>query len=334
MVNALLGLMALSSKADPFGQGSDLYGLLAWIGDARALAIFSLEASGETRLDGAAGMPADYLRRYPVGERVTRARLPGDLRECARKGEPVQVVGLATDPRTVSLSSVAREGRFEASLAIPLIYNDRVLGMIHAFYGAHYQPEQQQVLARVAPLLAASLARDRLARDHDSAGLYGVALVDRQLRQTHAAAQRYDHAYAVAVYALDQPDRLLKKLGPELIQQAMDSLAELIAAEARDADVVGYGGASSFVVIMPGTAQQGAFSQCSRVLERFGRTPFKVGDRRLQLSASAGISCYPENGALSAEASAKSARQTLTKAVGDTGRRMVAIAARGAALEG
>lgn len=340
IIEALLAVTGRLARDAPFDAGAgELCGKLAFLGGARGLALYAVHRDATAELLGAYGLPADYLRRFPVRAARPLAHLTGDLRDAARREEPVSVLGLGEDPRTVSLGSVALEGRFASTLSIPLIYEGALVGLVHAFHTPHLRPDRQQLLVRAAPLLAATLARERLragaavgtALAGEGAALYPRAQLERQLRHLHAAAERYQRTYSVAVYAVDRPDILARRYGVQLVRQAVDELLRCVAGECRDADQAGRYGDASCVVLMPDTEQHGAFTQCQRVLARFGRHPFRCGDARLQLSTSAGISCYPENGALGPEGSVAAAEQALVEALGETGQRIIAIAARGSA---
>ncbi len=338
ILDTVLTLIARVSRGAPFESGAaEVCGKLALLGGARGLALFSTHPDeDQIELLGAYGLPRIYLQRYPVRQRRQGGHLTGDLREAVGRGEPVSVLGLTEDPRTVSLASVAQEGRFASSLALPLVFDRRVHGLVHAFFGMHLRPERQRVLIRMGPLLASVLARDalrgRLTADGDGGELYTRRQVERQVKHVHAASERYAQPYSVVVYAVDRPDVLARRYGPELVRDAVDLLVRLVVGECREADQAGLYEAASCQVVMPGTEQNGAFTQVERVLDRFGRHSFKHGKERLQLSASAGISCFPENGALTGQDSVRSARHAMTEALGSKGQRIVAIAARGAAV--
>ncbi len=340
ILDTLLSLGARLGRGSPFETAAaELCGKLAFLGGARALALFGFDAEHQQIwLVGAYGLGQDYVRRFPTHERRAVSLLPGDLRDCALRGQMVSVVGITDDPRTVSLAGVARQGRLASTLALPLIFQNSMVGLVHAFYGQHLRPERQQVLVRASAFLASALAMDRMRQrldgvgDAPDSGLYSRAQVERQIRHAHAAAERYELPYSVVVYAVDRPSVLERRYGPLLVRSAVHELLRLVAEECRTSDQAGHYEDASCQVVLPGTEQHGAFTQCERVLERFGRMAFKSGDARLQLSASAGISCFPENGALTGDDAIRSARRALRAALGRDAQRVVAIAARGSAL--
>jgi diguanylate cyclase (GGDEF)-like protein len=343
----VLGLAARLNRESPFeGGAGELCGKLALLSAARGLALFAVDmGAAEAELLGAYGIGLEYVRRFPPRERRALAQLPGDLREALRRLETVTVQGIADDPRTLSLTSVARQGMFDVTVAIPVLLERNVQGVLHAFYGGTPPAVPLDLLVRVAPLLADAIGRERLrvalagaGRGTDPGdeplGLYSRTQIERLLRHAHAAADRYEGQYSVIVYAVDHPDRLTMRYGTALVEQAVSQLAACVAEESRGSDQAGRLGEASVLVVMPQTLERGAFSQCERTLVRFGRRVFRHGDARLQLSASAGVSCFPENGALDPQATVRSAEVAMQAAIGETGQRIIAIAARGAAAPG
>lgn len=338
-LDSVLSLAARLCRQAPFASGTaELCARLAVLGGARGLALFALHAGGEIAPLGVYGLGAEYLRRFPADRPTPLARATGDLREAVQRGEPVLVAHIGDDARTVSLNAVALTGGFEVVLACPLLFDGQPVGLLQAFYPRPPAPTRQALLMRTAPLLASTLAREQLrlgdATGQGRGAIEARAEFDRHALRVHAAAERYGQSYSVVVYAIDQPAVLRARYGEALADDGATQLLRAVEAECRDADVAGRRGDGRCAVALPGTEQRGAFHQCERVLTRFGRLSFRAGDARLQLSASAGISCFPENGALDADGSLRSAIDALEQAVGQDGARVVAIAARGSAAPG
>jgi GGDEF domain-containing protein len=332
VLEAVLSLTARLARPAALAGAHDLCGRLALLGGARGLALFTAQPrSGSMTLQGAYALPPDYLRRFPLGTAVPAPRLTGDLRDAAATGEPVAVIGLESDLRTMSLAGVAQQARFDATLAVPLVFDGQTVGALHAFYGLNARAQRQQLLRRLAPMLGAAAARG-----HGAAPASATAARDqaqRLARHVHASAERYQRVYSAVYYAVDHTALVAARYGAALAAEGLARLMEDVELEARDADLVTTG-AEGCTVYMADTLQHGAFSQCERVLARFARRTFRVGELRLQLSASAAISCFPENGAMTAVDAARSAREALTQSVKAETRNIVAIAAPGAAAPG
>lgn len=338
-VDDLLSLGERLCQPRPFAYGAgEICALLGRVGGARGLSLFASDGVGDTlSLLGASGLPVDYLRRFPVGRTCVLGHLTGDLREALMRRETVRVDSIADDPWTVSLNSVALQGGFAATVAVPLVFGDEVVGALHAFYGAPAELTQRQQLGRAASLVTSALARTEARKAKTRFPVEGLKRLRSQeeietwAHHIHAAAARYGQVYSTVLYALDRPDILSARYGDTLTQQGVAALLGIVDGECRASDLAGRWGEAGAVVIMPGTAVEGALHQCERVLNRFGRLSFRTETARLQLSASAGISTFPENRAPGLGASIDSAQAALRGGLGQKGRRIVAIAPAGSA---
>jgi len=304
-LDAVLALGERVCRKRPFVTGAgEICTLLARLGGARGLALFASDGVGDAlSLLGASGLPQDYIRRFPVGETCVLGHLTGDLREALLDREAVRVESIGSDPWTVSLNSVARQGGFNSTLAVPLLFDDETVGALHAFYSSPPDAAVRRRLTQAAAIVSSAMARTEARSGTTRFPVDGLRQVrghedlEQFAHHLHAAAARYGQVYSTVVYAVDRPDILSKRYGEQLTHQGIASLLRIIDEECRAADLAGRLGDTACVVLMPGTDPEGAFHQCERVLNRFGRMSFRLSGTRLQLSASAGVSFFPENGA-------------------------------------
>lgn len=325
----------------PFVTGAgEICTALAHLASARGIALFASDDIGdELTLLGAAGLPDDYLRRFPVGGRCVLGHLTGDLREALVDREPVRVDSIADDPWTVSLNSVALKGGFTSTYAVPLLFEDRVVGAFHAFYAGGSDANARRQLVRIGSIVASALARTEARKATSRYPVEGLRRmraddeIERYAQHLHAAAERYGQIYSVVVYALDRPEILSRRYGDSVAHEGVSALLTLVDNEIRAADLTGRHGEAGCVVIMPGTDPEGAFRQCERVLTRFGQVTVRTANERLQLSASAAISFFPENGAISLAHSIRSAQTALVGGLGHDKLRIIAIAPPGSAAK-
>lgn len=338
-LDAVLALGERLCRKRPFATGAgEICALLARLGGAKALALFASDGVGDALvLLGASGVPVDYIRRFPVGRTCVLGHLTGDLREALLDREPVWVEAIGSDPWTVSLNSVALQGGFKSTLSVPLVFDDQIVGALHGFYGGPADTALRRQLARAGAIVGSALARTEARQGTTRFPVEGLRRVrsqdeiGRYAHFVHAAASRYGQIYSTVIYAVDRPDILSKRYGDTLTHQGVSALMHVIDEECRAADLAGRFGDTACVVLMPGTDPEGAFHQCERVLNRFGRMSFRLPDTRLQLSASAGVSFFPENESGSLDASIASAQEALTEGLGANNRRIIAIAAPGSA---
>lgn len=336
-LDTVLALGERLSRKRPFVTGAgEICALLARLGGAKGLALFASDGVGDALvLLGASGIPVDYIRRFPVGQTCVLGHLTGDLREALFDREAAWVENIGKNPWTVSLNSVALQGGFSSTFAVPLVFGEEVVGALHAFYGGPSDATLRRYLVRAGHILSSALARTEARKGSTRFPVEGLRRVrsqdeiERYAHFVHAAASRYGQIYSTVIYAVDRPDILSKRYSDTLTHQGVSALMHIIDEECRAADLAGRFGDTACVVLMPGTDPEGAFHQCERVLNRFGRMSFRLPDTRLQLSASAAISFFPENESASLEASIASAHEALTEGLGSSNRRIIAIAAPG-----
>lgn len=336
-LDAVLALGERVCRKRPFATGSgEICALLARVGGAQGLALFASDGVGDAlELLGASGIPVDYIRRFPVGQKCVLGHLTGDLREALIDREAVWVDDIRKNPWTVSLTSVALQGGFKSTFAVPLVFGEQVVGALHGFFAGLPDATLRRHLVRAGSIVASALARTEALQGNSRFPVEGLRRVrsqdeiERYAGFVHAAASRYGQVYSTVIYAVDRPDILSKRYGDTLTHQGVSALMHIIDEECRAADLAGRFGDTACVVLMPGTDPEGAFHQCERVLNRFGRMSFRLPDTRLQLSASAGVSFFPENEAATLDASIASAQEALTEGLGSSNRRIIAIAAPG-----
>ena len=132
---------------------------------------------------------------------------------------------------------------------------------------------------------------------HDSlTGLANRSLFSKLLTQTLLEAHRYNRRVAVVFLDLDRFKQINDTLGHEAGDQLLQVVAERIKACARDSDLVARLGGDEFVVLMPSIeGENDAAALAQRILFATSR-PFTLASKELRVTASIGISTYPNDG--------------------------------------
>nr|WP_210547095.1 EAL domain-containing protein [Rhodoferax sp. PAMC 29310] len=160
-----------------------------------------------------------------------------------------------------------------------------------------YFRERQRNIALVAALNVASKSQSEPVVGHDAAmGLLSRASFDAILTRGGDKVERRGGAFCVLYLALDNfgllNDAFGHAVGDELLQAVSLRLSERAGAKAAICHI----SAGEFAIIVNGSVATG-LSAAKRVIEILG-DPFQVESTKTQLSASIGIACYPEHGAL------------------------------------
>ena len=111
-----------------------------------------------------------------------------------------------------------------------------------------------------------------------------------------AAARRHDTRIAVLFVDLDGFKNINDTLGHAVGDQVLQLVARRLQSTVRDSDTVSRYGGEEFVVLLPEISRAADAAVIARKLLNAIAAPSRVGEHRLALSASVGITIYPEDG--------------------------------------
>jgi diguanylate cyclase (GGDEF)-like protein len=167
------------------------------------------------------------------------------------------------------------------------------------------------VALRAAPLGAGRLAlalddqsaerelgdRLRALEHHDAlTGLPNRRLFEDRLEIALAQAHRYRHRVALFFIDLDRFRHVNDALGRPAGEELLRAVAERLAACVREGDTVARISGDEFILLLPGVHYAEDLAAISRKLRNSLREPYRIEGRELHVTASAGISLYPEDG--------------------------------------
>jgi diguanylate cyclase (GGDEF)-like protein len=146
-------------------------------------------------------------------------------------------------------------------------------------------------------------AQDRInwAATHDAVtGLPNRTMFQDRLEPALARAQTDDQPVSILLMDLDNFKHINDSLGHQAGDRALRAFAEKVdAAMLEGAIVVRFGG-DEFAVILPATSAEDAATAAGRLLASL-RQPISIGDRNIDLSASIGVSTFPDQEQLSSD---------------------------------
>lgn len=155
--------------------------------------------------------------------------------------------------------------------------------------------------ASVASVLNISAQREaeRQARelaDFDAlTGLPNRRLLADRMVQLLAVAEREQGAAALIFLDLDHFKRINDSLGHSLGDELLCAVAQRLSTVVRRVDTLARLGGDEFVFALPST-HSGAVAEIARRLVEVCNEPFFVGGHELTVTASLGISLYPQDG--------------------------------------
>ena len=122
-----------------------------------------------------------------------------------------------------------------------------------------------------------------------------VLLLDR-IRQSITAAERRSNLLAIAYINLDNFKNINNSMGHQAGDKVLQAIAKRLTACLREGDTIARIGGDEFVVSLPDIQSNMNLYQISRKMLSAVSEPLVIQDRELHLTASIGITLYPEHG--------------------------------------
>ena len=218
--------------------------------------------------------------------------------------EPLVLTDVGSE-QGFSRTTAALQAGLHGALALPIVAAGRNFGVIELFSAGTIQPDDalMQLLKSLSSQIGQSFQR-RLAEDqlrfiatHDSlTDLPNRSLFNERLRHALHQGTRYTRGIAVMFIDMDRfkvvNDSLGHSAGDRLLQDSAKRLAECL----RESDTVARLGGDEFVVMIENfTAPKDAIAVAQKVLASLAK-PFFVDGQEFLMSASIGISTFPDDG--------------------------------------
>ncbi len=132
---------------------------------------------------------------------------------------------------------------------------------------------------------------------HDSlTALPNRLLLHDRLGRALSQAERNQSSVALLVLDLDRFKLVNDSLGHELGDQLLQMVALGLRQRLRETDTISRQGGDEFLILLPDTGQEGAICVARNLLECLNDQPWRVADHSLGVTASIGISLYPDTG--------------------------------------
>jgi diguanylate cyclase (GGDEF)-like protein len=257
-------------------------------------ALFSPDTDGVYRLEAGTGFPRAALgleapRGGLTGRAIVeRARVTGIHEVGAWPAEHRAERPGGEVPHAAMALPVLIDSRVEAVLLVSRIGQDRTFTELECGI-ADLLVAQVAIALHNADLhaqVAESALRDPLT------GLLNRRYFDEAIETAYAAARRSADPLSVMVLDLDHFSAVNNEHGHSVGDAVLQRVAQAIRRAVRDGDVVVRYGGEEFVVIAPGTDDQGAVEIAERIRDAVSRSGEEPVDGRLvPLTTSAGVAC-------------------------------------------
>jgi diguanylate cyclase (GGDEF)-like protein len=196
--------------------------------------------------------------------------------------------------------------RGDASLVCaPLVAKESHLGLLLAIRDGRpngFEPGDLNILTALANQTAIAIENadlyERLKHEAITDGLTGVfnyKTLMQTLRTELRRAQRYVHPVTFVMADVDYLKRYNDRFGHLAGSEVLAQLAQLLAGNCRNTDIVGKYGGDEFAIILPQTGIEGAVNVAERMRAAIATHQFD-GVERGDITCSFGIAAFPEDG--------------------------------------
>ncbi|CAN5166527.1 EAL domain-containing protein [soil metagenome] len=297
--------LTLSALADeiPLVEIADrLCRLVEQIAPDVVSSLLHIDTAGLVRPLGGPSLPEDYSRALDgvaIGPQI------GSCGTAAYFGEPVLAIDIDTDPRWQPFKARPLEVGLRACWSSPIKARDgRVIGTF-AFYFRESRPPSRwhrRIVDACVHLGALAIEREearaqiaQLAYYDTLTGLPNRALLRDLITEAIAACPGGNHL-ALAFLDIDNFKDVNDTLGHAAGDEFLVEFAARLRAQVQPGDMLGRLGGDEFVIVLPNRDAAEAGQIASRIAHAL-MIPLAIGNRQVPMSASIGISLYPDNAA-------------------------------------
>ena len=217
------------------------------------------------------------------------------------------------------LRHAAGAGDFTSTLAVPLIVEDRVVGvlMVQSVLRAAYDEHHLSVLTTVAQQAAVAIENARNYHMATVDSVTGVSLRDyffKRVEEEHKRASRYHGRFALLMIDLDRFKAINDNHGHQVGDRYLGLLGREIRGLLRSADLACRYGGDEFCILLPETDFEGAWVIAERVRQAIGNLKLPADGAMVSTTASIGMAMFPDHGAGSLSVLLNNADQALYRA--------------------
>jgi diguanylate cyclase (GGDEF)-like protein/PAS domain S-box-containing protein len=241
-----------------------------------------------------------------VGQRVAAAG-PADeglVRRAFSGSKPVWIADVVKDP-TFRRKAYAQEAGLHAAFAFPLMRGNEVLGVMEFLQRDVRAPDP--LLVRIAESIGSEIGQYIVRMQAEEAvkfiamhdvltGLPNRMTFNERLTRAIAQARRHQRSLAVLFIDLDRFKLINDTLGHEAGDQVLRETAERLITNLRAGDTVSRLGGDEFVVLIEEIGERHYVGNVSAKLISELASAFVISGREYHVTASIGISVYPDDG--------------------------------------
>ncbi len=129
-------------------------------------------------------------------------------------------------------------------------------------------------------------------------GFYNRNFLMQRVKEEIKKAFRLKHVLSLILIDLDFFKNVNDQYGHQVGDQLLTEFGDLIKGSIREYDVACRFGGEEFVILLPQTEVKNAFELAERLREKIEKRKFCVAYGNLEITASFGVSCLPQNNSI------------------------------------
>jgi diguanylate cyclase (GGDEF)-like protein/PAS domain S-box-containing protein len=238
-------------------------------------------------------------------QRLESPGKPGGVnRQVWATSAPVWVADVADD-LTLQRRDAALQAGLNSAFAFPILVGGEFYGLME-FFAREPRHRDEQVLGlvqtvgiQIGQFIARKQAEVNLQffASHDPlTGLFNRGMFNDRLQQAIAQAARFERSLALLFIDLDGFKLVNDTLGHNAGDALLAELAARLRGTLREGDVIGRLGGDEFVVLIEEFAEVGQVAEVAKKMLETVSRPFVLQSREFEVTASLGISIYPDDG--------------------------------------
>jgi diguanylate cyclase (GGDEF)-like protein/PAS domain S-box-containing protein len=237
----------------------------------------------------------------------------GLVRRIYHSREPLWIADVSQEKGLLRAPFVIKAG-LHGAFGFPLLLGGEILGLMEFFHRDVRKPDEtllqnvQSIGNQIGQYMARKQVEERvrhLAHYDELTGLPNRSMFNQRLSHALIQAKRHDRLLAVLFIDLDRFKNINDTLGHEAGDRVLKEVADRLRECLRESDTVGRLGGDEFVVLIEEllqpvhvavVAQRILAAVAQKILSAVAR-PFIVDANEFHITASIGISTYPDDSA-------------------------------------
>jgi len=206
------------------------------------------------------------------------------------------------DKRYDKTADSYRTVKARALLCVPVIINDRVVGVIRLINSdikKCFSDNDMNLLENGAHYAAIAIEQAYLyekLKNDELTSLYNMNYIRQAIDQEIERSRRFNSVFSLIFMDMDNFKRVNDRYGHLVGSRVIVEIALLLQQNVRKLDIVSRYGGDEFVIILPQTSREVSFLVAERLRRLIEKNVFiKNESYSIRLTASFGVASYPYN---------------------------------------